>query len=337
MQITTVADSVRTPSRHAFDRFISPGIEELRRRRTRVALAVQPARGGSLPNRSRLLFKHFPKGGGSFAKGALAGCMHEPPRILQEHEPLKPDHQRKAFVIASIREPCAGYLSLWAYGKYAHNESLFFRGCATRSHQESADPSVPLFPANPPCNRMREQRGAATACSLYGECTGHTAKDATDRAAFHRWLADDDVSGIMAARFVSMFSRRPRVDCWVSPEPDLPAALGLCLAKFERQGGNVLWGPSASSSSSSSSGGCRLPRPPYASRRHRDAAHKGGRRLAQAGRRNASPHLPCAAYFSGGLGRKARGLLLAGFDRALTDASFGFGGCCGGKCQLCGM
>ena len=153
MQITTVADSVRTPSRHAFDRFISPGIEELRRRRTRVALAVQPARGGSLPNRSRLLFKHFPKGGGSFAKGALAGCMHEPPRILQEHEPLKPDHQRKAFVIASIREPCAGYLSLWAYGKYAHNESLFFRGCATRSHQ-SRLARVQRTVASSPCSKL---------------------------------------------------------------------------------------------------------------------------------------------------------------------------------------
>ena len=127
------------PFHHPFDsKFVNSATEELRRQRARVGLAVQPPDLGSLPNRTRLLFKHFPKAGGSFAKGVLANCVPGSMQLLLEHEHLKPEHQRNAFVIASVREPCAAYVSLWAYGKSAGNSSLFHRRYAVPS------PSAPL-------------------------------------------------------------------------------------------------------------------------------------------------------------------------------------------------
>lgn len=196
-------------------------------------------------------------------------------------------------------------------------------------------------------------------CAIHGSCRKKwNVSVAADRAAFDQWLSDGDVSGVMSAWFLSMFTRRPAVDCWVSPDDDFALSLAQCLVKFELQGGRVQWAPASEATSvvtaaapaalareamharSKATGStCSLaraaPKPRWqrVSRNAQKGSPRSARQLAQAGRMNSSPHLPCGDYFAT---PRAQNAVSAGFDRALTNAGFGFGGCCGGACEMCG-
>ena len=300
------------PGKHSFDTFITPAAEGLRRSGTHVLLRLRSRH--PLPNRTSLLFKHFPKAAGSFAKGALADCVRpQPLHLLREEQPLLEGHRQRHFVVGSVREPCAAYVSLWAYGRAARDTSFFHK-------------------------KLRQRRGTRETCALYANCA-KPSSNSTSVAAFRRWLRDPDVAGVISARFVSLYGTEPHVDCWVGPEPTpgLAASMTSCLRRFEAQGGHVAWradqcqrrlalaadGSASTAARAGSSSAARARGP--------------GRRLAPAGRVNSSPHLACGAYFDA----RARTFVARGLDRTLLHAGggergIGFGGCCGGRCELCG-
>lgn len=96
--------------------------------------AQQPPRTEERPERPasrrrwRLLFNHIPKCGGTEIKTALKSGLVVPPwnaRIVKEFHSSTAKHARDHFVIASLRDPCRYYVSLFGYaasslGRFRH-------------------------------------------------------------------------------------------------------------------------------------------------------------------------------------------------------------------------
>ena len=294
-------------SGHPLDSMVrDPKAEEARTAGSRVSFVLDDAPRASRP---KLLYKHFPKAGGSFTKGVLTDSVLDV-RLIKEGFMLTPAMQQARFVISSIREPCSYYVSLWAFGTQTPQlvQQLphccsFYRNMYIARRQDTcrlyAHPS--LTPSSGPSSGWRNV------------------------SAFREWLRDGQISGLFGARVLSMYSSHPHVDCWVSPGGDLLDNIGECLGKFEAQGGVVSWAnfsrwrnASTANASTRSTG---------------DDTH--GRRLALAGDMNSSPHLPCEAYYDEPLRRAvSEGLGQFALDASVSRA-FGLGSCCAKQCNAC--
>ena len=137
--------------------------------------------------------------------------------------------QQRGFVISSIREPCAHYLSLWSYATV--NKKSGFRSGQHRKLKDLED--------------------------LYGKDTPffNSSQDVT---RFQRWMRHDKVTGLMMSRYNHNYlptqkrfqvngkkgfrvrDAREHVDCWVFVE-DFESTFINCLREFEAQGGSVDW------------------------------------------------------------------------------------------------
>ena len=134
--------------------------------------------------------------------------------------------------------------------------------------------------------------GSESAQAYYGRSVALNSSD--DISRFRAWIQLESVRGLVTARFLSGYSTRPHVDCWVVTDR-LRESVLACLRLYEAQGGVVAM--------------ARF-----------DSAWSEALRNAS----NASPHGDCAEYFDGALAAKVRGQLDAPLYRA-----FKWDGCCG--------
>jgi hypothetical protein len=161
--------------------------------------------------RRRMLFKHFPKAGGSFIKGVLDAALPGGFDLLKEFAPVSAGLGTTRFVVAAVREPCSYYVSLWAYGSLGRGA---FRASFEKEH------------------------GKGQTNLVYGHTKPFSSADDTIR--FAAWVRHADIHGTMSARFLEFFGTAPGVDCWVNTG-NMSATLHACLHAFELQGGAVDW------------------------------------------------------------------------------------------------
>mmetsp|Transcript_4881 Transcript_4881/g.12586 ORF Transcript_4881/g.12586 Transcript_4881/m.12586 type:complete len:264 (+) Transcript_4881:238-1029(+) len=159
--------------------------------------------------RPNLLFKHFPKCAGSYAKGLMDAAV--PGHKL---EPESGSVTKKSwienYVISVIREPCDWYVSLWAFGSSQHGKLY-----VTFTEKEPDD-----------------------VVDYYGESPPY--QNPADIAKFEKFVTGKYTRGDHTARFLSSFSEVPWVDCWINTANLAEDALS-CLRAFEEQGGQVHW------------------------------------------------------------------------------------------------
>lgn len=190
------------------DGMVSPAYDAMRREGKSFALAVaQPPKG----NRTKLLFKHFPKAGGTFSRAffekAVPGVT-----VKGEAASVAPGDRRNRFVVSGLREPCSWYLSLWSFGTQAlgglHKQLLL----------KDADAFTLVYNAS----ALRENSSAY------------------DAAVFRRFLTNPYTEGLFSARLLSGLTEKMSVDCWVDTAAMVDDSRG-CLRAFEAQGGAVNW------------------------------------------------------------------------------------------------
>ena len=206
------------PFNSSTGRFIVPGIsksvDHLRRSCScpsfqLVTQGVQPA-----CNRPHLLLKHFPKAGGSFARGVLSSAVASSAlTVRDEFATVGADDWRRHFVIGLLREPCSYYISLFAFG--------------------SRHPTAGAF-----AREMRAVYGKQAAKQTYGQTPPYDGPD--DVGRFRQWARRDEVRGAMFGRFLSEYGSEPFVDCWANTA-NLSATLRSCVQEFVHQGGSVDW------------------------------------------------------------------------------------------------
>ena len=148
---------------------------------------------------------------------------------------VSPADQQRHFVIGLAREPCSGFVSLWAYGSQGKGQ---FR------------------------QEFQKHAGKAQVREWYGQTPPFNSSE--DVARFREWMRLPAVRGVVTARFLTHYSSQPAVDCWVLTDR-LAETLKVCLRRYEMQGGVVnhtqdeaAWGIASSTHSRASShGACR--------------------------------------------------------------------------------
>ena len=170
--------------------------------------------------RPKLLFNHFPKGGGKYAIKALQGLLPRGSlRIVSEAGESGEREREKFFVVANVREACSYYMSLWHFDVQQH-------GLLGRRMKNIVFPD-----GHEDLRHILEDR------------------DVDNLENFREFFRL--VRGIWSSRL-----RRSHedlaVDCWVRTS-SLDADLARCLRLYEAQGGELL--PEAEAFLSASPGG----------------------------------------------------------------------------------
>ena len=194
---------------------VSKAVERLRRSCSCPTLQLGKQEGPPPAcARPRLLLKHFPKAGGTFARGVIGKAVGAKLLIVKgEFDGVRADDWRRHFVVGLVREPCAYYVSLFAFG--------------------SSRPAAGAFSRS-----MYAVYGKQAASQAYGQTPPYDGPD--DVRRFRRWVRRDDVRGVMYGRFLSEYGRQPFVDCWANTA-NLSATLRSCVHEFAQQGGRVDW------------------------------------------------------------------------------------------------
>ena len=153
-------------------------------------------------SRPHLLIKHFPKAGGSFAKGVLSKAIAGRALTIRgEFTRVGADDWRRHFIIGLVREPCSYYVSLFAFG--------------------SSRPTAGAF-----ARKLYTVYGKQAAAQAFGQTPPYDGPD--------------DVRGVMFGRFLGEYGSEPFVDCWANTA-NLSATLRACVHEFSLQGGTVDW------------------------------------------------------------------------------------------------
>jgi hypothetical protein len=154
-------------------------------------------------NRTKLLYNHIPKCGGKYAIQQLRKVLPDDGTFLVKVEALSSNRSDRttAFVVASIREPCSYYHSLYSFGR--QGQGAFHKMW------------------------LRKYKGHPLA-RLYDGANFNVSK-------FESWMAV--VAGEYSRRVAASVPDMA-VDCWVRTshaEEDLQR----CLAQYAAQGGRV--------------------------------------------------------------------------------------------------
>lgn len=151
----------------------------------------------TVQSRKHLLYNHLPKCGGTFTRALLPDLVPNV-SLVEEFRRSTWEDQRTHFVIASVRDPCSYYVSLFAFA------SRGFGAVAA----------------------MVRNRDARAAREIFNNTRG-------PRAGFGKFL--EVAAGCFTLR---VFRSLPglHVDCWMRTK-ELVDDLRVCLTRFEAQGG----------------------------------------------------------------------------------------------------
>jgi len=189
-----------------------------------------------------LLFKHFPKAGGSYTKRLLDAALGQElkrdfssngPRaqmgqelkaqkkrenggyvVLHEFEDLRPSDKRDFFTMGAVRHPCSYLLSLWAFG--SDGKGLYLSQLRKKGHEDA-----------------------------YGKTPPYDSP--ADLQRFTKWLQLS--AGVEWGRFFSNYRATGEggqpglgsLHCWAVTY-NLVDDLRSCLRRFEAErGGKVNW------------------------------------------------------------------------------------------------
>lgn len=177
-----------------------------------VARSLPPSTSPQRPSlthrspRVKLIYKHLAKTGGQ----AVVQYLHAEYRaftadgtmkILTERDPVTLKHAEDAFVISNVRNPCALYVSLWAFG-------IEGKG---RYHQSF----------------VAEHQNDTVLSKVFSTTTAdHRAMAAFTRAS----------QGEFSRRYREYVPDLAAVDCWVHTE-NMEADLARCLLRFATEAG----------------------------------------------------------------------------------------------------
>jgi hypothetical protein len=184
----------------------------------------------------RLGYKHMSKCGGVFLNNIIRGAV-EYHRLIPEETGVTPKRKRDTFVIASTRNPCDYYVSLWAYQhrkKFApsQNDKYGFFNFGDHTHQNATKfrewldwvqgPHFSVMSVRFWETLVVQKDGLSCWADAMGECTKNK-----DDEVVHRDLAN--------------FDPFDAVDCWMYRETLMPD-LRRCLAEYSRVSGQpVNW------------------------------------------------------------------------------------------------
>ena len=170
------------------------------------------ARLAGLPNRTALMYCEEVKTGSGSLKYILSEALSAfSMRGVKEY--ATEAHQQQHFVIASVREPCDWYVSVFAWSV-----------CGDNGHAWKTDPDGRWTQEYSSCS----QNVSHFRAWLSGRPTG--TRLYSGRAMF----AD------AAGAFYEEHGAAPNVDCWTDVA-DFANTLRRCLRMFEAQGGAVDW------------------------------------------------------------------------------------------------
>jgi len=320
-----------------------------------------------------ILYRDVPKAGGSTTVKLLQSMVDRdafggvPVRIVEEYEPLNLTTALTDFVIGALREPCSYYVSLFGFS----GNTFLGRGHKHLRVNVTSNESVPMF--HDWLGEVLKKRHGLTPTRigvvslrfwlLYAGGNGPPLHQADQMGRYDSSTVSQGLGAFFSGskgRTRTDKQSRP-VDCWVETSV-LTDGLEECLHKFvERHpslGSRLHWDtiekvlhpPVVSQSNGLSAGNKKGGRGDSGGMQTTPAAAFGlagkeqqrerHRRLRMRGfyqvtatHFNASPHLPCAAYFDPATkeGERAR-QLVASRDAAL-NSHFGFE-CCGGSTLL---
>ena len=162
--------------------------------------------------RPRLVYKHFPKTGGTYVRAHLGKLIPDDMLVvIEEFDSLSSltTDAADSFVIGSIRAPCEYYLSLWSYG--SHGKGWQFAASDSATQQE-------LYGRSPPFDNKQ------------------------DRERLTAWLLEN--AALLTGRVRQSYGLERHelaaVDCWLHTE-QLHDDLRDCLLEYEARQGTVNW------------------------------------------------------------------------------------------------
>lgn len=224
------------------------------------------------PPRGRLVYKHLAKTGGQAIIAALraqyAPLITDGTLIVKtEQQPVTPEDAREAYIISSVRNPCALYVSLWAWGVADHGRY----------------------------NRLFKERHASD------PAMAHVFDDVSNTSAFGSFARAS--LGEFSRRYRDYVPAMGAVDCWVHTEA-ADADFQRCLAAFELQAPRDVAARMRAASWRSGGGGGAI-RSGTAGDGARTAVDNGMRSLSEKANASGlatynihqSHHQPCEFYF----------------------------------------
>lgn len=156
--------------------------------------------------RKSLLFKHFPKCGGSYTKNIMKAAVKNFTLRSEEQRVTKADWETH-YVIATIREPCDWFVSLWAFGS-AGNGAMY---------------------------RTIKSKSKGT---IFQDVYGHLQPfDTIDEALRLERFVLGPARPVLLDRFETGYGEFPFVDCWAN-EGSLIDDIKACLRQYELHGGH---------------------------------------------------------------------------------------------------